>query len=613
MTGNTTHRSPDPQRASAPHARPAHSGARAVLSARLLQRQLRRILHLVDLEAQGRPLAVDSFLLHPGRAPANGPAPRSVQCEALLSYSRNEPRLEVIKKGLDRALRFGRFMADGACVSPDAFRLRHLRQWAGYPATSLDDTIGSISSYCNCDCEFCYEKGTRGAGIALGRAQLTLREVQTRLKYYSPEKKTGLLPSSRFSLESFANPHCLEILEKLHAAQPNDWINITTNGSYLTEDVVARLAQLRPIMLSVSLNAASVDISMRTMRYRTREAAETALASPELLRKHQIPFIGSYVPWPSKPLSDLEDAVRLLDRCDAVAARICLPSWTRFSAQEPPFDTATYWSEILAVVDRMRREVAIPLRPTPNMYDLHTIRPVIQGTTKHSPAAGAGFQYGDLIVAIDGEPVYTRPEVSRWLGQRFQDPNITRSRFTIERSGRRADIEIPHPQDPETLRYPYYWLAQPGTPVVWGAALGLHLADGPELTSFVRLLDMLQEYPGKRVLLFISQLMEPCFYEGMSMLGERASVVDRVHLYLQPLPPAYWGGNVMVGDLWTAQDFIEGTAAWIENHGVKPDVVIVPSSFLSLGARDLVGRCYLEVERALDVEVRLLPCYRIVI
>ena len=43
----------------------------------------------------------------------------------------------------------------------------------------------------------------------------------------------------------------------------------------------------------------------------------------------------------------------------------------------------------------------------------------------------------------------------------------------------------------------------------------------------------------------------------------------------------------MIADLWTAHDFIEGTAAWSENHGLKPDVVILPSSFLSLGARDL--------------------------
>ena len=45
----------------------------------------------------------------------------------------------------------------------------------------------------------------------------------------------------------------------------------------------------------------------------------------------------------------------------------------------------------------------------------------------------------------------------------------------------------------------------------------------------------------------------------------------------------------------------------------RPDVVIVPATFLSHGGRDLLGRCYLEVERELKTELRLLPCRRIAI
>ena len=584
---------------------------RTALLARLLGRQVERILRLVDLEVRGERVETSAFALGNGRLPrAHSP----VRYEALLSYSRNEPRIELIKRNLDRALRLGRFLGENGPLPVDGFRLGDLRPWSRFPVGSLEDCIGSISSYCNCDCEFCYEKGTRGAGIALGRAQLSLREVDTRLKHYSREEKRGIVPSSRLSLESFANPHCLEILEKTHEAAPDEWINLTTNGSFLTEEVVARLARLRPIMLSISLNAASVETSMGSMRYRTREAAETALRSPELLRKHEIPYVGSYVPWPSKPLSDMEEAVRLLERHDAVAARVCLPSWTRYSAEEPPFDTESYWGEILEVVRRLRREVAVPVRPTPNMYELRTIRPVIHGSTKGSPAAGAGFQYGDVITAIDGEPVYTRPEVSRWLAKRFEDRQIGETRFTVQRGDGHLEIAVRHTRDPGELGYPYRCLGAEGTPsAVWAGALGLQLGDGPELTSFVRLKEIAEEYPEKRALLFVSELMEPCFHQGMGLLGEAAAFVDTLELYVEKLRPSYWGGNVVLGDLWTVEDIIEGTREWIEARGVRPEVVIVPSSFLSHGARDLVGRCYREAERALDVEVRLLPCYRIVI
>jgi hypothetical protein len=570
-------------------------------------------LRLVDLEVGGERVHADSFVLgDDSPSETSPPGAGRVRYEALLSYSRNDPRLELIGKGLGRALRVGRFHKDGSALPVDGFRLRDLAQWANYPTPSLEGNIGSISSYCNCDCEFCYEKGTRGAGIALGRAHLSRSELATRIRYYSQEKGTGLLPSSRFSLEPFANPHCLEILERLRDAAPREPINLTTNGACLTDSVVERLSRLRPILITVSMNAASVDLRMRTMRDRKAEGAEIALASIPLLRKHQIPFLGSYVPWPSKPLSDMEDMVRLLDRHDAIVARICLPSWTSYSHTEAPFDTGAYWAEILGVVERLRQEVAIPIHLMPNMYQLRTLRPVVQGTIKHSPAAHAGFKYGDLILEIEGARVWTRPEVSGWLRQRFGDPEVKRTRFLVERAGEQIEIEVPH-LDLEQLRYPFYWLSQPDAPRTWAGALGIHISDGFDMTSLMRLKGIVEDCPGKRVLLFVSGLGEPHFLEGMRMLGEHGRFVDSVELYVQKLHPRFWGGNVIIGDLWTVHDTIEQTRAWIERHGEHPDVIVVPSSFLSGGGRDLLGRCYLEVERALDVEVRLLYCRRIAI
>jgi uncharacterized Fe-S cluster-containing radical SAM superfamily protein len=586
---------------------------RAGECARLLGRQLQRLLRLVDLEVKGKAVQASSFVL--GR---NGsrhqvvPDVRQVRYEALLSYSRNDPRLELIAKGLERAVHWGRFHHNGEPLPIDGFRLRHLAQWSHYPISSLEDNVGSISSYCNCDCEFCYEKGTRGAGIAFGRAQLSQRELETRIKYYSTEKRTGLLPSSRFSLEPFANPHCIEILERIREAAPMDQINLTTNGACLTESMVERLTGLRPILMTVSMNAASVALRLRTMRDRRRQDAKIALDSIPLLRRYEIPFLGSYVPWPSKPLSDMENMVRLLDRHDAVVARICLPSWTSYSHDKIPFDTADYWARILDTVERLRQEVDIPIHLMPNMYQLRTLRPLVQGTIKHSPAAQAGFQYGDLILEIEGQPVYTRPEVAGWLRTRFDDQEVKRTHFLVERAGERIEIEVPHPEL-EQLSYPYYWLAQPDAPRTWAGALGIHLADGFDMTSFMRLKEIVEEYPGKRILLFISELGESYFFEGMRMLGEVGKFVDTADLYVEKLWPRFWGGNVIIGDLWTVHDLIEQTRAWIGHHGVRPDVIVVPGSFLSGGGRDLLGRCYLEVERALDIELRLLRCRRIAI
>ena len=108
------------------------------------------------------------------------------------------------------------------------------------------------------------------------------------------------------------------------------------------------------------------------------------------------------------------------------------------------------------------------------------------------------------------------------------------------------------------------------------------------------------------MLIFFSHLAEPIWAEAVAMLDEMSALADAPLVHMAKLWPRSWGGNVMVGNLWLVQDLIEGTAKWMDEHRLRPDVVIVSSTFLGPGGRDLVGRCYLEFERALDIQLRLL-------
>jgi len=78
------------------------------------------------------------------------------------------------------------------------------------------------------------------------------------------------------------------------------------------------------------------------MRDRTRGAAETAVNSLSLLRQYEIPFVGSYVPWPTKPNSDMEDMIRLVDENDGYSpASPCRPG--EVDTRGAAFDHEEYW------------------------------------------------------------------------------------------------------------------------------------------------------------------------------------------------------------------------------------------------------------------------------
>jgi hypothetical protein len=415
------------------------------------------------------------------------------------------------------------------------------------------------------------------------------------------------VPASYLALEAFVNPSCIDILERIHAAAPQESIKVTTNGSFLTEDIVSRLAKLKPILIMISLNAATADIRQLSMRTRPVESDQIAINSFALLRKYEVATEGSYVPWPNKPLSDLEDAIRHMDRYDTVRARVCMPSFTRFHSKEAPFCTDQYWQEVLSTVKRLRDEVQVPIDVIPSSCEFQTSLPIAHGTVKNSPAARAGIRFGDRIVAIDGDEVYTLTEMHGLFARRAQDSSLRSTTFTIERDGKIFDVEIPHPDDITKEAYPYAAIAKPGGSR-WTNSLGIHYTGGFSLTNIVRLLEVCREHQGKRILLFTSQLMEPHFREAVGMVGDMVELLDHIELYVEQPVHRFWGGNVIIGDLWTVPDLIVHTEQWVEATGIHPDIVVAASSFLSPGKRDLLGNCYLEFERHLDIELHLIPC-----
>ena len=70
----------------------------------------------------------------------------------------------------------------------------------------------------------------------------------------------------------------------------------------------------------------------------------------------------------------------------------------------------------------------------------------------------------------------------------------------------------------------------------------------------------------------------------------------------------FWGGNIILGDLMTVEDFIQGLIQRYDKIARKPDLVIIPSSFLVDWGRDYTGKYYKEIERKTGLKIVLLKC-----
>ena len=272
------------------------------------------------------------------------------------------PYVAYIRRRLEALLQFVDLEKDGEAVQVTGFRLKNLERWAIEESGSLLTNLGPISGYCNAKCKFCYEVGNP---LPYERTLLTLEEVRTRIKHYDPESGMGLLqPRLRLYLEPFVHPELLDVLRLVRRHSPREVISLTTHGSFLTPEVIRELAQLKPLILVVSVNSSDPEARRRLMR---DQQAEVTLEALPLLRECQIPFVGSAVAWHTIPLDKLAATVRFINQFEPRGIRVTLPGYSRYFSEQPVFDTPTTWSQLVQVLDSLRPELQAPLIVLPNL------------------------------------------------------------------------------------------------------------------------------------------------------------------------------------------------------------------------------------------------------
>ncbi|HHY92852.1 MAG TPA: DUF512 domain-containing protein, partial [Firmicutes bacterium] len=380
----------------------------------------------------------------------------------------------------------------------------------------------------------------------------SLAAVKQRASFLDPTKPIVIGESVTRILEGepLLNPEFLTILTWLRQRFPTTPLAITTNGTRLTAEVVAQLAALQPLRVTLSLNSASE----RGRRFLMADPhPAVALAAPARLQAAGLPFTGSVVALPHVVgWADVEETVRYLARAGAETVRVFLPGYTRLAPPElrlPP----GLWEELRGRAGDWQEELVTPvLVEPPGLADL---RAVIHGVLPGWPAAAAGLRPGDRIVRIGGEDVFSRVDAF----QRLQvGGSVT---LQVEAGGKTRLVTVnKEPGARSGLVFDYDL-----DPAAW--------------EGFSRLLR--RERP-QRVVVATSELAAPLVQAAV----ERESLPGT--LTVLAVPNRFLGGNIGCAGLLTVADF----RAALDQ--VAADLVVLPSIAFDQRGRDLRGELYLE-------------------
>lgn len=517
---------------------------------------------------------------------------------SIKAFAREEPRVELIAEMLQSILSVVELEFEGEPVRVDGFRLRDLDAWRTAPEVSLEQNLGSLSTRCNCSCTFCYEDGNPPGLFEREPRFVSAKEALTRRRYLHDGR--GLPRESKGFFEPLTNPDFLELFRIVRDSEPDHVLDVTTNGALLSEDVLAALAELKPVYVNVSLISSDEPTRRRVMGDRR---AGTAISAIQMMSEFGIPFMGTLVPSPDQSLDDIQATLEYLDEQHARLIRVAMPGLSRF---HPRYREGELEEWVPLVRDRVletRDRLPTPVIVSPYTHVTSSIDAVVEGSVRSSPAAAAGLTTGDRVVAVDGRGVVSRAHAASLLDRASERRTVE---LEIERDGGRSMVRLDEPPEGADV-YPYRPQGYPSLDFA-GMRFGLVLPGSFHLQWVKQIHSAIHASKARFVVVVVSRYFEGLLEELLSDLPLPEGCVVRL------LTPRnrYFGGTVDVGDLWVLEDIAEATKQLAARDGM-PDLLVLPDSFLSRWGRDLLGVPYTELATALGIEVALVHCERIVL
>lgn len=404
-------------------------------------------------------------------------------------------------------------------------------------------------------------------------------ELEELIPFLDPGKKIVIGESATRLCEGepLTHSHILPLLSSLRARFPQASLQLTTNGTLLTQNMMAKLAGLTginsrgdPLLeLVISLNCATPEIRSQILG---DEEPQRVLKGLEYCRYYEVPFHGSVVAVPHLTgWDELRHTLHLLDSVGARTIRLFLPGLTRFT-REGNQDSFAIWDEVARVGQAMKSELGCPVLLEPPLKKDLLAR--VEGVIKGTGAEEAGLREGDVITAVNRVSICSAMSAFERIKESL-NPRLTVFR-SVERGDEQPSISFSDSEELElTVRKER------------DAPPGLVLSRDLAVETMESVRGEIERHRASSTILLTSRAAAPLWQAavcgGLVPPQTRISIVQN----------KFFGGTICSAGLLTISDLKEhlNDLAWQE----PPDLILLPDTPFDSRGTDLRGEHFGEL------------------
>lgn len=410
-----------------------------------------------------------------------------------------------------------------------------------------------ITSCCNMRCIFCSNTYNPKGCEIFTISPRPLRQIEDTILWLGGSRGPIIIGESVTRInegEPLTHPDFLEILRLVRKHYPERPIQVTTNASLLTEDLINQIAEI-DVGLMVSLN---------TVGYREKlmgdHDPEITLSNVKYLGG-KVSFEGSIVALPFiTGWEDIENTAKFLKDAGAWSIRVLAPGFSRAHPLAGQTTSGT-WNEIRSLSNDLSKRLKIPVMFEPPAVTC--ITPVVEHVLPRTPAQRAGIRPQDVITTVLGRQIFSRTEAFELIRDN-ENPKLS-----YTRQGASYDTVIYKPK------------FRPSGLVMYDDLSSRDWFEWERKSRVKR----------RQVLILTSSLAKQMIEDALQKRG----LVARV----EAVPSVFFGGNIKAGGLLTVRDFVAKYQE-IEASGFSPDVVTLPKRAFDPWGRDLSGISYRSFE-----------------